>query len=289
MSIEPERDHFFQYATFGVAGAILVVCLCYALIFMNPRVNPIGALRPPLPTEAAFSLPPTWTPTATGTPTATETERATRTPTSTPDSGASFFPTATETPGGFSILKFVVIPYSPPVAQFVQPTPKSFVFVFTATAPAAPPAPPPTRLPTQPPPAATQRPPAPTATLVPPTFTPTPQPAFMLSHPPEEYPNCGTWYLSGTVSDNSGQRLNGILVRVWAGGHIVGTDTTGTHNNRAGYWEWIFKKGASVQGQVAIVNSDGSLRSPQYKYRLTANCTGSDAVNEVILDFVSSR
>ncbi len=108
MSIEPEREEFFQYATFGVLGLLLVVCLCYGLLFINPYVNPIQAMRPATPTlrVSVFSFPPTWTPTSTGTPTNTPTNMPTSTPTS----------TATNTPLPTNTARPTARPYQPPPA-----------------------------------------------------------------------------------------------------------------------------------------------------------------------------
>jgi hypothetical protein len=113
----------------------------------------------------------------------------------------------------------------------------------------------------------------------------------VLGRPAEPHPNCNRWAVSGTVYNNSSgsQRLNGILVRVWAFGQVQGTDTTGTHANRPGYWEWGFAKGSDIQGQVAIVNPDGSLRSPRYDFHLTSNCNAESGVNVIILDFVGTH
>ena len=131
-----------------------------------------------------------------------------------------------------------------------------------------------------------------TATPRPPTKTPTPQYDFVLGRPPEKAPNCGTWYLSGTVYNNQSgsQRLNGVLVRVYdASGQVLGTIVTGSDAYRPGYWEYIFPHGSAVRGDVAIVRPDGSLRSPRKSYRLTADCAGSDAVNQIVFDFVGTH
>lgn len=103
-------------------------------------------------------------------------------------------------------------------------------------------------------------------------------------------PNCGTWYVAGTLySDQQGTaRLNGLLVRIWAFGIEQGTVTTGMHG-RTGYWEWIFGHGSNIQGQVAIVNPDGSLRSPRIDFYMTPDCGGGGAVQQVIVDFVGNR
>jgi hypothetical protein len=88
VSIEPERDQVFQYATFGVLGLTLLICACYGLVFVNPSVNPLRSLRPPTTPQllALQQLPATWTPTPlpTNTPTATRTATPTETPTETP-------------------------------------------------------------------------------------------------------------------------------------------------------------------------------------------------------------
>ena len=80
MGFEPDRDRFFQYATFVTVGLTALVCACYALLFFNPRVNPIAALRPEVATPdfSVAGLPATWTPTSTftlrHTPTVTTTQ-----------------------------------------------------------------------------------------------------------------------------------------------------------------------------------------------------------------------
>ncbi len=251
MGFEPDRERFFKYATFVMLGLTVLVILCYALIFINPRVLPFDSFRPstPMPTMAVAALPPTWTPTATQTPTPTSTFTPTHTPTNTP----SPTPTSTHTPT-------------------LLPTPTIFYIVVTSI--------PPTRRPTDPPP--------------PPTVPPLPSPQtfqYRLGRPVETAPNCGTWYISGTVySDSAGSnRVNGLLVRVWASGIEQGTDTTGTHSNRPGYWEWIFGQGTATTGEVAIVNPDGTLRSPKVPFTLTASCNGDGAVQQNIIDFVGGQ
>jgi hypothetical protein len=248
VGFEPDRDRFFQYATFVVLGLTAVVCACYALLFLNPRVNPIAALRPetPTPNLMVAELPPTWTPTLTNTPTNTPTATSTFTPT----------PLPTDTPPATFTPTFL-------------PTPTIYYLVVTGI--------PPTRRPPT-------RVPPPTV----PPLPPTPQYAFRLGRPVESAPNCGTWYIAGTVySDQAGtNRLNGVLVRIWASGIEQGTDTTGTHSNRPGYWEWIFGRGTATTGEVAIVNPDGSLRSPKIPFTLTADCNAPGAIQQNIIDFV---
>lgn len=256
MGFEPDRDRFFQYATFVVLGLTAVVCACYALIFANPRVNPIAALRPETPTPGLVvaELPPTWTPTPTNTPTNTPTPTATYTPTPLPTDT----PTATMTP------------------TFV-PTPTTFYVVV----PGVPPTPRPTRPPPRP-------------TVPPPTVPPPPSAQlfeFRLGRPVETGPNCGTWYVAGTVyGDASGSsRLNGLQVRIWASGIEQGTDTTGSHSNRPGYWEWIFGQGTATTGEVAIVNGDGSQRSPKVPFNLTGDCNAAGAIQQNVIDFVGGQ
>ena len=86
-----DHSDSFQIPTLIVVGIILIVCMCYALIFVNPQVtlNPFKPILPS-PTVLALVLPPTWTLTPTDTPTPTFTVTPTFTPTSTP--------TATDTP-----------------------------------------------------------------------------------------------------------------------------------------------------------------------------------------------
>ena len=257
MGFEPDRDRFFQYATFVTLGLTLVVCLCYALLFFNPRVNPIAALRPETPTPdlSIAELPATWTPTFTSTPTRTPTPTFTFTPTFTPTAT----PTDTETP------------------TFI-PTPTIFYIIVTGV--------PPTRAPTRRP--VTAVPPAQPATQPArqPTAVPAPQFEFRLGRPVDAAPNCGTWYVAGTVyGDQTGaSRVNGVLVRVWASGIEQGTDTTGSHSGRPGYWEWIFGHGTATTGEVAIVNPDGSLRSPKIPFTLTSDCNGG--IQQNIIDFI---
>ncbi|HZQ08951.1 MAG TPA: hypothetical protein VFD70_20390 [Anaerolineae bacterium] len=259
MGLEPERDRFFQYATFIVLGTTLVVCGCFALLFLNPRVNPIAAFRPDTPTPdlRVAELPPTWTPTYT--PTLTNTPVST--PTNTPTSTFTATPTNTEIPTE-------------------TPTPTIYYLVVTGK----PPTRIPTRVPTRRPPTAVP-PPPPTATLI-----PTPQYEFILGRPVDNAPNCGTWYVSGTIySDQAGtSRLNGILVRIWAFGIEQGTFTTKSHNGHRGYYEWIFGKNSDVQGEVAVVNPDGSLRSPKIPFAMTSKCKGSGAIQQVVIDFVGA-
>lgn len=252
MGFEPDRDRFFQYATFVTVGLTALVCVCYALLFFNPRINPIAALRPQVPTPdlSVAELPATWTPTATYTLTPTPTFTLTPTPTITPTAT----PLNTETPTE-------------------APTPTIFFIIVTSV----PTIPPPTRIPVIAAPAPVQ-----------PTPVPAPVYEFQLGRPVESQPNCGTWYVAGTVygDPGGGSRENGVLVRVWAGGVEQGTDTTGNHSSRPGYWEWIFGQGTATQGEVAVVNSDGSQRSPRIPFQLTSDCNADGAVQQNFVDFV---
>jgi hypothetical protein len=259
VGFEPDRDRFFQYATFVTLGLTVLVCACYALLFFNPRVNPIAGLRPETgtPNLSVAELPATWTPTNTPTATSTATSTPTFTPTNTltPTPLDTFTPTFIPTPTIFYIIVTGVPPTRLPATRV--PTPR----------PAVPGPPPPAPLPTQP---------------------PTPQFEFRLGRNVDRAPNCGTWYVAGTVySDQAGSsRIDGVLVRVWASGIEQGTDTTGRHSGRPGYWEWIFGQGTATQGQVAIINPDGSLRSPQVSFNLTSDCNADGAVQQNFIDFV---
>ncbi len=257
MGFEPDRDRFFQYSTFILVGLTALVCACYALLYFNPNVNPIAAFRPetPTPNLNVVALPATWTPTSTAT--ATNTPLPTATFTATPP--ISNTPTETLVPT-------------------LLPTPTIFYLVVTGQ--------PPTRLPTRRP--VTAAPPAPPQ---PPPLPPPQQFEFRLGRPVDSAPNCGSWYVAGTIyGDASGSsRLNGVLVRIWANGAEQGTDTSGTHGNRPGYWEWNFGQGTSAFGEVAVVNPDGSLRSPKIQYNLTPDCNAPGAVQQAVIDFVRGQ
>lgn len=130
MSIEPDREDFYRYATFAVLGLIVIVCLCSGLIYVNPRANPIVAWRPLNPTEnlSAFAFPATWTPVPTGTSTPTQTDiptsTATLTPTDTPIPPDTLTPTPepTETPVPTEIPTETPIPPRPTVPPTPEPT-----------------------------------------------------------------------------------------------------------------------------------------------------------------------
>lgn len=90
-------EEFYQIATLVMVVLIILVCLCAALIFVNPQVA-LNPLKPPIPTTTLViaALPPTWTPTPTNTPTPTYTP--TFTPSPTPTFTPTFTPTPTHTP-----------------------------------------------------------------------------------------------------------------------------------------------------------------------------------------------
>lgn len=95
-----QSDETFQVATLVVVVLIVLVCMSYLLIFVNPQVA-LNPLKPPIPTSTLVlaGLPPTWTPTLTDTPTLTPTPTSTDTPTLTPTntSTPTFTPNATAT------------------------------------------------------------------------------------------------------------------------------------------------------------------------------------------------
>jgi hypothetical protein len=82
-------EHFpeegFQIATLVVTVVIVLVCMSYLLIFLNPQIA-LNPFKPPLPTATAllYALQATWTPTHTRTPTFTLTPSRTSTRTLTP-------------------------------------------------------------------------------------------------------------------------------------------------------------------------------------------------------------
>jgi hypothetical protein len=123
-----------------------------------------------------------------------------------------------------------------------------------------------------------------------PTNTPLPQVDFVLGRPIQFIADCGQpWKVGGTVYNNQSgsQRLNGVLVRVWAFNQLQGTIGSGSLDySKPGYWEWTFSRGSDVQGEVAIVNPDGSLRSQPIAFHLTSSCDGAGAANQIIIDFV---
>lgn len=118
---------------------------------------------------------------------------------------------------------------------------------------------------------------------------PTPRPNFVRTKVDPE-PNCGLWFLSGTVWDRGGEAthnfLPGTLVRMIANGQIHNAIAGATGKNSPGYWEVLLNTtNVAYSGTVAIVDASGRLLSPEYPYQLTANCKGANAVNWIIMDF----
>ncbi|MGB8648647.1 MAG: hypothetical protein WCF84_25645 [Anaerolineae bacterium] len=238
MSIEPDREQFFQYATFGVIGLTVVICLCYSLIFINPNANLISSLRPiaSSPTAAGFSLPPTWTPTLTRTPTETPTEVPTDTPTNTP--------TNTPIPTNTTLPTFTPLPTLPPATQ-QQPGPA----------------------PTQRP-AATYTPWIVTATPFPVTATPQPTATSQSNSFTAKNQGCdfgSQTGVLGTVWANSAGTgtLSGIRIRVSSspGGAGVIADAI---TNSVGTYRLVLKASGARPGTwyVWVVGSDGKPASP---------------------------
>ncbi len=110
----------------------------------------------------------------------------------------------------------------------------------------------------------------------------------------EQAPNCGAWYLSGTVWDQGYGKgfVPGAIVRADANGRTY-KDVAGSHpsnpnqiNGDQGYWEIVFGyKPVAVSGTIAIVDGSGNLLSPEYPFTLTSNCRGAGAVNQILIDF----
>ncbi len=245
MSIEPDRDQFFQYATFGIIGLTVVVCLCYALIFVNPNANLISSLRPipPTPTVAALSLPATWTPTFTPTQTNTPTEEPTDTPTATPTNT----PTRTNT----FIPTFTPLPTLPP-ATSRPPTQK----------------PPPTNPPPPPPP--------PTATPIPATATPQNR-TFATKNQGCDFGK--QTYVAGTVwADWSGSgTLSGMRIRISASpnGSAAFPDAI---TNSGGTYKIVLNSSGSKPGTwyVWVVGLNGNPSSIPGNGKFTTNKLGSN-------------
>jgi hypothetical protein len=81
--------------------------------------------------------------------------------------------------------------------------------------------------------------------------------------------------------------VSGVRVRLLIDGGGTEDAISGeTGKNSAGYWEMIFRKRSAGSGLLGIVDDNGNLLTPQwYRIRLTSNCTGPGAVNEIIIDF----
>jgi hypothetical protein len=113
--MQTPAEESFQVATLVVVVLIVLVCMGYLLIFVNPQVA-LNPLKPPLPTSTLLllsALPPTWTPTPTDTPTLTPTPTPTDTPTLTP--------TSTDTPTNTPIFTPTRRPTPRPPAPTASP------------------------------------------------------------------------------------------------------------------------------------------------------------------------
>ncbi len=256
MSIEPDRDQFFQYATFGVLGLTLVVCLCYGLIFINPRANFITALQPslPSPTVAGLVLPATWTPTATDRPTSTATATLTETPTLVP----------TDTP-------------EPTDTTVPSSTPRPTARPATPRPPAPPPGPKPTRVP---------------PTAVPPP----PSPLFRFATYKQGCFHSGQTFVEGTVylDSSGGSTKNGAHVRLSyapGGPAVVNDDISGSHGGRAGYYILFINASGPKAGNwfVWLVDTNGNALSDPQAGNFSTNNLGSGnpaACWRQVVDFV---
>lgn len=260
MGFEPDRDRFFQYATFVTVGLTVLVCACYALLFFNPRANLIPALRPetPTPNLSVAELPPTWTPTSTFTPTSTPTPTFTFTPTSTP----------TPTPLDTLTPTFI-------------PTPTIFYIVVTGI----PPTPFPTRRPV------TAAPPQPT---IPPTPIPAPQPLFNYAVVKQGCFHSGQTFVEGTVyADSAGSGIvDGARVRISSapGGGAIADDISGSHG-RPGYYVLFLNTDGAREGNwyVWVVNGDGTNGSDPNAGNFQTNNLGpgsGGACWRQVVDFV---
>ena len=98
--MQTAAEEGFQIATIVVVVMIFLVCMGFALVFINPQVS-LNPLKPPVFTLTLViaAMPPTWTPTSTQTPTPTRTPTFTFTPTntSTPTNTPTNTPVATPT------------------------------------------------------------------------------------------------------------------------------------------------------------------------------------------------
>jgi hypothetical protein len=246
VSIEPERDQYFQYATFGVIGLILVVCACYGLLFLNPAVNPILALRPATATRlvSVIEFPATWTPTSTRTPTDTPTEAPTDTPTDTPTNT----PIPSNTP--LPTATFTQVPPPPTAKPFPRPVYHS-----------------PTPLPTAPPASNS-------FVVVKGETSCSPDGTWFIE---------GTVWANGYGNGFvPGTRVRLWIDGAGYQDAIAGA----TGKNSPGYYEFIFPKHTQGNGRIGIVDDSGNLLTPgRYAVKLTKNCTGAGVVNEIIIDF----
>ena len=244
--------------------------------------------------EAAFSLPPTWTPQPTSTPLPGFTPVVRPSWKISKDATVRIGPgTAYDKagilPNGSQIYivarskdsKFVQIEYSNDAGVAWIPSDSVLIgsdeLAGLAVATSVP------ALPTVPKSAVV----APTAK---PTFTPLPAFEFMPASTPRTTADCNRQTgVSGMVYSNlaSLTPVNGVTVRITAFGQLQNTVSTGM-KGRAGYWEWYFTNNADVVGDITLINGDGSPRSPSINFHLTS-CYGSNPGNQFVVDFASTR
>jgi hypothetical protein len=146
------------------------------------------------------------------------------------------------------------------------------------------------------PPTATPRPPTATPVPRPPTATPLPLPTSTPSLPYRAAvvrceTNCGTTWIDGTVYQPapSTEGKSGVLVRIWAYGHIQDTRKTGTDPKGSGYWSFIAKMGSPMEGnwEIAIVDENGNLLSEKVTVHTTGTACnpGEGGCQHGIVDF----
>lgn len=224
----------YQIATFVVVVLILLVCMCYLLIFVNPQVA-LNPFKPPRasPTAVALGLPPTWTPV----PTSTDT------PTFTPT--RTFTPAPTETP------TLTPLPTLPPTATPIPPT-------ATATRPT------PTR--TRRPPTATLPPPTPVPS--PYTYRTVVQ---SCKHSGGTFIE-GTVYRTSAGEPEAGIRV-ALGSGPGPGTGDIYYVTSGTQGRSAGYYVHVIRANGAAPGNyyVWVADSNGNPLSDPNAGRVTTN------------------
>lgn len=125
-----------------------------------------------------------------------------------------------------------------------------------------------------------------------PTAAPTPVPIQFAVTKNVGAPNCGTWYLSGTIWNVGGEpggygnTMPGITVRVFGNGHAYDAVSGATGKNSPGYWEVIAPQNhINFSGNVTVIDGAGRAISQAASFALTAGCNGDNAVNQVTIDF----
>lgn len=126
-----------------------------------------------------------------------------------------------------------------------------------------------------------------------PVVVPTVRMDYVLGRPVQTIADCSKgWKVVGTVYDSrsNGRRVNGIPIRIWVGNQAMGTMQSGGYRyDMTGYWEWSFSPYSDVTGQIAVVGSDGSLRSQPVGFHLTSQCDGQGAANQIIIDMAGNQ